>query len=572
MFESLSDRLSNVFRSFRGISTLNEENVKAGLREVRLALLEADVNYKVVGSFIEKVREKCLGQEVIRGVSPQQQVVSIVNEQLIELLGGDTTALSLQGQTPAVIMMVGLQGSGKTTSAAKIANYLRKQKMRPYLVPADVYRPAAIDQLVVLAKQLAMPYFPSTTDMNPVEIAKQAMERAREEQASVVIIDTAGRLHVDEVLMRELSDIKSAVNPQEILFVADAMTGQDAVTVAETFNEKLGISGVVLTKMDGDARGGAALSIKSVTGAPVKFVGMGEKLSELEVFHPDRIAGRILGMGDVVTLVERAQETIKAEEAEELAKKMRKATFDLEDFLVQMRRVKKLGSLQSIMKLIPGMSGLSEKLAEAGNLPEKELARVEAIIQSMTPQERHDPDILNGSRRARIARGAGVTVQQVNNLVRQFEQMRKTMKTMMGGKGKMPKGLGQAMKGLGRGGMPMGMPNMPGMPGMPGLPGGMPQDMPEGAEGAMLSQAKLDKLARDKKKKRKDRRKARRNTHHIGFCNTAVNMSVRECFLEYARLRSACKVCVQYHDIRILCSQLCQCITVALSCSDLLYF
>ncbi|OUO55075.1 signal recognition particle protein [Desulfovibrio sp. An276] len=513
MFESLSDRLSNVFRSFRGISTLNEENVKAGLREVRLALLEADVNYKVVGSFIEKVREKCLGQEVIRGVSPQQQVVSIVNEQLIELLGGDTTALSLQGQTPAVIMMVGLQGSGKTTSAAKIANYLRKQKMRPYLVPADVYRPAAIDQLVVLAKQLAMPYFPSTTDMNPVEIAKQAMERAREEQASVVIIDTAGRLHVDEVLMRELSDIKSAVNPQEILFVADAMTGQDAVTVAETFNEKLGISGVVLTKMDGDARGGAALSIKSVTGAPVKFVGMGEKLSELEVFHPDRIAGRILGMGDVVTLVERAQETIKAEEAEELAKKMRKATFDLEDFLVQMRRVKKLGSLQSIMKLIPGMSGLSEKLAEAGNLPEKELARVEAIIQSMTPQERHDPDILNGSRRARIARGAGVTVQQVNNLVRQFEQMRKTMKTMMGGKGKMPKGLGQAMKGLGRGGMPMGMPNMPnmpGMPGMPGLPGGMPQDMPEGAEGAMLSQAKLDKLARDKKKKRKDRRKARR--------------------------------------------------------------
>ena len=314
MFESLSDRLSNVFRSFRGISTLNEENVKAGLREVRLALLEADVNYKVVGSFIEKVREKCLGQEVIRGVSPQQQVVSIVNEQLIELLGGDTTALSLQGQTPAVIMMVGLQGSGKTTSAAKIANYLRKQKMRPYLVPADVYRPAAIDQLVVLAKQLAMPYFPSTTDMNPVEIAKQAMERAREEQASVVIIDTAGRLHVDEVLMRELSDIKSAVNPQEILFVADAMTGQDAVTVAETFNEKLGISGVVLTKMDGDARGGAALSIKSVTGAPVKFVGMGEKLSELEVFHPDRIAGRILGMGDVVTLVERAQETIKAEE------------------------------------------------------------------------------------------------------------------------------------------------------------------------------------------------------------------------------------------------------------------
>ncbi len=509
MFDSLSDRLTSVFRSFRGVTTLNEENVKAGLREVRLALLEADVNYKVVGSFIETVREKCLGQEVLKGVSPAQQVVSIVNEQLIELLGGATTALNLQGQTPAVIMMVGLQGSGKTTSAAKLANYLRKQKMRPYLVPADIYRPAAIDQLVVLAKQLSMPYYPSTTDMKPVDIARDAMIRAREEQATVVILDTAGRLHVDEVLMQELSDLKSTVHPQEILFVADAMTGQDAVTVAESFNEQLGITGVVLTKMDGDARGGAALSIKSVTGAPVKFVGMGEKLSEMEVFHPDRIASRILGMGDVLTLVEKAQETIQAEEAAELARKMQKASFDFEDFRTQMRRLKKLGSLDSLLKLIPGFRGISEKLAEAGGVPEKELGRAEAIINSMTTEERHNPDLLNGSRRARIARGAGVKVQDVNLFVRQFEQTRKMMKGVMGGK--MPKGMGGAMKAL-KNRAPQGLPQFPGMNGLAGM-GGMPAmpDMPDmPAEGRPLSAERADRLAQAKKKKRKERRKARR--------------------------------------------------------------
>ena len=358
MFESLSDRLSSVFRSFRGTGTLTEENVKAGLREVRLALLEADVNFKVVGDFVSSVREKCLGREITKGMSPAQEVVSVVNEELIKLLGGETAKLNLQGQVPAVIMMVGLQGSGKTTSAAKIANYLRRNKMRPYLVPADVYRPAAIDQLVVLAKELGMPYYPSTVDMNPVDIARKAFEQAKAEQATVMILDTAGRLHVDEVLMQELSDLKAAVHPQEILFVADAMTGQDAVNVAQTFNEKLGITGVVLTKMDGDARGGAALSIKAVTGAPVKFVGMGEKLSELEVFHPDRIAGRILGMGDILTLAEKARDAIKQEEAEEFAKKLKKATFDLEDFRKQMRNVKKLGSLESILKLIPGLGGL----------------------------------------------------------------------------------------------------------------------------------------------------------------------------------------------------------------------
>ena len=387
MFESLSDRLSGVFRFFSGRGQLTEENIQAGLREVRLALLEADVNFKVVKDFVENVRQKCLGQELIKGVSPAQQVVKIVHEELVGLLGGETAGLDLQGREPAVIMLVGLQGSGKTTSAGKIANLLRKQKMRPYLVPADVYRPAAIDQLTVLARQLDMPCFPSTVDMNPVDIARQAMEAAREQQATVVLLDTAGRLHVDEPLMQELAAIKAAVDPQEILFVADAMTGQDAVTVAESFNERLGLTGVVLTKMDGDARGGAALSIRAVTGAPVKFVGMGEKLSEMEVFHPDRIAGRILGMGDVLTLVEKAQATIDADEAEALAKKMRKASFDLEDFRTQMRRIKKLGSLDSILKMIPGMGGLREKLAEAnGAMPEKEMARTEAI---RAPQSRH---------------------------------------------------------------------------------------------------------------------------------------------------------------------------------------
>ena len=381
MFESLSDRLSGVFRDFRGQGRLTEENVQAGLREVRLALLEADVNFKVVKDFVENVREKCLGQEGLKGVSPAQQVVKIVHDALVALLGGETAGLQLQGREPAVIMLVGLQGSGKTTSAGKIANLLRKQKMRPYLVPADVYRPAAIDQLTVLARQLDMPCYPSTTDMNPVDIARQAVAAAREQQATVVLLDTAGRLHVDEPLMQELAAIKAAVEPQEILFVADAMTGQDAVTVAQSFNDRLGVTGVVLTKMDGDARGGAALSIRAVTGAPVKFVGMGEKLSEMEVFHPDRIAGRILGMGDVLTLVEKAQGAINAEEAGELARKMQKASFDLEDFRTQMRRIKKLGSLDSILKLIPGLGGLREKLAQAGGaVPEKELASIEYWI------------------------------------------------------------------------------------------------------------------------------------------------------------------------------------------------
>lgn len=464
MFESLSDRLSFVFRNFGGKRELDEENIQAGLREVRLALLEADVNFRVVKEFIDQAREKCLGQTVLKGVSPAQQVIKIIHDQLVELLGGSATELNLAGDEPRVIMLVGLQGSGKTTSAAKIANYLRKQKSKPYLAPADIYRPAAIDQLVVLAKQLDMPFYPSTTEMKPVEIARNAVAQAKKDKADVVLLDTAGRLHIDEPLMEELIELKEAVKPSEILFVADAMTGQDAVNVAEKFNEKLGITGVVLTKMDGDARGGAALSIKSVTGAPVKFVGMGEKISELEVFHPDRIAGRILGMGDVLTLVEKAQAEFDDEEMKTLERKMRKASFDLEDFRTQMKRIRKLGSFDSILKMIPGMGSIADKLSQASDLmPEKELSRADAIINSMTMQERRKPEILNGSRRERIAKGAGVTVAQVNQLVRQFEQMRRMMQGVMSGKlGKIPGA------GVPRGKLP-GMPAA-GLPGWPAMP------------------------------------------------------------------------------------------------------
>ena len=505
MFEGLSDRLSGVFRSLSGRGRLTEENIQGGLREVRLALLEADVNFRVVKDFAERVREKCLGRNAVKGVNPAQQVVKIVHDELVALLGGETARLNLQGASPAVIMLVGLQGSGKTTSAAKIANLLRKQKMRPCLVPADVYRPAAIEQLKVLARQLDMPCFPSTPDMSPVEIAGAAVEFARtdEVRATTLLLDTAGRLHVDELLMEELSAIKAAVNPQETLFVADAMTGQDAVTVAEAFNARLGITGVVLTKMDGDARGGAALSIRAVTDAPVKFVGVGEKLSEMEVFHPDRIAGRILGMGDVLTLVEKAQSAINAEEAEILARKLQKASFDLEDFRTQMRRLKKMGSLDGLLKLIPGMGNLREKLAEANAaVPEKELARTEAIINSMTMAERRNPDILNGSRRARIARVAGVTVAQVNQMARQFDQMRQMMKSMMGGKG-IPGAPRRAFPGTG------GMPPVPGM-----------ESLPAGRSGAT-------------KKKKKERRKKEKNK--AGFRNARRRSTARSVY------RGVCK-------------------------------
>lgn len=500
MFENLTDRLSGVFRNLSGRAQLTEANIQDALREVRLALLEADVNFKVVKDFVERVREAAEGVQVMKGVTPAQQVVQVVHDELVKLLGGDDTELHLQGAQPAVILMVGLQGSGKTTSSGKLALQLRKQKMKPFLVPADVYRPAAIDQLRTLAKQLDVPCFDSRPDMNPVDIARMAVEEAKERQATVVILDTAGRLHVDETLMDELSAIKAAVNPQEILFVADAMTGQDAVTVAEAFNEKLGLTGVVLTKMDGDARGGAALSIKSVTGAPVKFVGMGEKLSDLEVFHPDRAAGRILGMGDVLTLLEKAQGDIEADEAEALAKKMQKAKFDLEDFRTQMRRMRKMGSLESILKLIPGLGGLAGQLGEMGG-HEKELDRTEAIINSMTMKERQNPDIINPGRKQRIAKGSGTRVQDVNQLLKQFDQMRKMMQSMFKGGGKkmpaMPKMGGGGMPGLG-GGMPGlggGMPGMGGfgMPGLPGMPG------PRGGKSATKKRKDKDKKRKKKK-------------------------------------------------------------------------
>ncbi|NCD25532.1 MAG: signal recognition particle protein [Deltaproteobacteria bacterium] len=494
MFDSLSDRLDSVFKKLRGHGRLDEGNIQDGLREVRMALLEADVNFKVVKEFVERVKARALGQDVLASLTPGQQVIKIVHEELIALLGGESCGLDFKGKPPYVIMMAGLQGSGKTTSAAKLALFLRRQKYAPYLVPADVYRPAAIDQLQKLGAELGIPVYPSTVDMSPVDICANAMREAGLKGCSVILLDTAGRLHIDELLMQELVGIKEKCRPQEILFVADAMTGQDAVTVAEKFDEVLDLTGVVLTKMDGDARGGAALSIKSITGKPLKFVGTGERLNELEVFHPDRIASRILGMGDVLTLIEKAQSTIDAKEAEALERKFKKAEFDLEDFRTQMRRIKKLGSLEGILKLIPGMGQIRKQLTDV-QMPEKELARVEAMISSMTMAERHDPQIINPSRKQRIAKGSGTTVTEVNQLLRNFEQMRKMMKKMAGGK--MPSlPQGGRMPGMppGMGGMPAGLPGMP--PGMPGMPGSSGRSAAEAA-----------KLKERRKKAKKQRKK-----------------------------------------------------------------
>ena len=503
MFDSLSDRLSNVFRKFSGRAQLNESNIREGLAEVRLALLEADVNFKVVKDFIERVRERCLGSEVAKNLNPVQQVVKIVHEELVGLLGGDDTELNLSGKSPHVIMMVGLQGSGKTTSTGKLAHWLSGRNHKPYFVPADVYRPAAIEQLATLARQLDMPCYPSTTLMNPVDIAEAAVREATVAGCDVVLLDTAGRLHIDEALMQELESIKARVNPAEILFVADAMTGQDAVTVAEAFNKVLDITGVVLTKMDGDARGGAALSIKSTTGKNVKFVGVGERISELEPFIPDRVAGRILGMGDMLTLIEKAQATIEAEEAEELARKFQKAEFNFEDFRTQMRRMKKIGSLEGLLKLIPGMGALRQKIGDM-SVPEKEMGRVEAMINSMTRQERLNPKIINPSRKQRIAKGSGVTVSQVNQLLKQFVAMRGMMQRLTGGSGKMPKG----MPGMGG-----RLPRMPGgmspdaMGGIPGLPG---MGMPGMGGGAPFSEEEQKRLRQKRKDERKRKKKSRR--------------------------------------------------------------
>jgi len=521
VFDSLTDRLSEAFRTLRGQARLDEKNIQDGLREVRMALLEADVNFKVVKDFVDRVRDKALGADVLKSLTPGQQVVKIVHDELVELLGGKDTGLNLK-QKPVIIMMVGLQGSGKTTTASKLANLLRaKHKLKPYLVPADVYRPAAIEQLHVLAKQLGVPAYPSTTAMTPVDICVDALKEAQAAGCDAILLDTAGRLHLDEPLMEELSAIKSRCTPTEILFVADAMTGQDAVTVAEAFDKRLGVTGVVLTKMDGDARGGAALSIKSVTGKALKFVGVGEKLSDLEPFHPDRAAQRILGMGDVMTLIEKAQDSMEAAEAEKLAAKMQQATFDLEDFITQMRRMRKIGSIESILKLIPGMGGMMKKLGDM-QVPEKEIDKAEAIIGSMTKKERREPAIINPSRRERIAKGCGRTVAEVSALLKNFEQMNKMMQQMLGGGGKtpqtpkmpripgMPSGYtppgtrpqGKLSPSMLQNGMAQGMPDMGGLPGMPEMPPGF------GGEGKkQLSKKTL--AERKKKKQNKQQRKKR---------------------------------------------------------------
>jgi signal recognition particle subunit SRP54 len=426
MFESLSDKLESAFKKLRGHGRLTEANIEEGLKDVRMALLEADVHYRVVKGFIEEVRSRSLGQEVMGSLTPGQQVVKIVYEKLTELMGSRHEGLALGGPPPAAVMLVGLQGSGKTTTAGKLAIQLRKSGRRPFLVPADVYRPAAIDQLKKIADQVDVPVFASTPDQDPVQICLEAKTAAFQKGCDTLIIDTAGRLHIDEELMAELSRIKDTLRPADILLVADSMTGQDAVNIAKSFNDRLDISGVVLTKMDGDARGGAALSIRSITGKPIKFVGVGEKLSALEPFHPDRMASTILGMGDVLSLIEKAQETVDQKKALELQKKLRKSQFTLEDFRDQMVQVRKMGSLSDILKMIPGMG----KIKEMKNLEidDREFVRIEAIINSMTPQERRQHGIINGSRRRRIAAGSGTRVQDVNGLLKNYTQMLKMLK------------------------------------------------------------------------------------------------------------------------------------------------
>jgi signal recognition particle subunit SRP54 len=442
MFDSLSGKLESVFKKLRSRGVLKEEDVKEALREVRLALLEADVNFKVVKDFINRVQERAVGQDILGSLTPGQQVVKIVHEELVTLLGGTQAKLHLSPNPPTVIMLVGLQGSGKTTTAGKLAKNFKKDGRRVLLVPADTRRPAAVQQLVTLAKQVGVDAFASD-EKDPVVICRTAVKQAVSSLYEVVILDTAGRLQIDEPLMEELRQIKSGVKPHEILFVADAMTGQEAVHIAEKFNADLGFDGVVLTKLDGDARGGAALSVRAVTGKPLKFAGMGEKLDALEAFHPDRMASRILGMGDVMSLIEKAQETVSREEAQKLATKLRKNSFDLDDFRNQLKQVKKLGGLEQIMGMIPGMGKM--KLPDA-QVNDKELTKVDAIISSMTPKERADYMLINGSRRARIAKGSGTQVQDVNRLLKQFAEMRKMMKSMTSGKmGKMGKMFGGRM-------------------------------------------------------------------------------------------------------------------------------
>jgi len=427
-FENLSNKLQDVFKQLRGKGKLTEKDVKDAMREVRLALLEADVNFKIVKDFVNNVTEKAIGSDVLSSLTPGQHVVKIVNDELVELMGSTNSQLTFSSKPPTIFMMVGLQGAGKTTTIGKLGGLIRKQGRHPMFVACDIYRPAAIKQLEVVGKTYNIPVFSMGDKVSPVEIALKSIEYAKENHLDVIFIDTAGRLHIDEELMGELEDIKKSVRPQEILLVVDAMTGQDAVNVAQGFNDRLGIDGIVMTKLDGDTRGGAALSVRNITGRPIKYVGMGEKMEDLEAFHPDRMASRILGMGDVLSLIEKAQENFDEEEAKKLEAKMRTMDFNLEDFYGQLQQVKKMGPLKNVLGMIPGIS----KQLDGVEIDDKAMVHIEAIIQSMTPHERRNPDILNGSRKKRIAQGAGRSVQEINSLLKRFEEMKKMMKQMQG--------------------------------------------------------------------------------------------------------------------------------------------
>ena len=484
MFENLSKRLEGIFNNLGGQGKLTEDDVNAALREVRLALIEADVNLKVARQFVERVKEKAIGANVMGSLSPAQQVLSIVNEELVEVLGGTegNNKLDLGGPQPSVIMLVGLQGSGKTTSAAKLANYLRKQGQRPLLVAADMYRPAAVNQLKTLGKQLTIPVYSEPMGADPVNICVNSVAYAREQANTVIILDTAGRLNIDERMMNEVINIRQRVQPREVLLVADAMTGQEAVRVAEDFNKAVSLTGMILTKMDGDARGGAALSIRTVTGVPVKFMGVGEKTDALEPFYPDRLASRILGMGDVLSLIERAQENIDQEEALKAQQKLQQGKFDLEDFLGAMRQLKRMGPLRNVMEMLPGFNKLAATPEMEEALEGDQLKYVEAMILSMTTEERRNPDIINGSRRKRVARGSGTTVQEVNQLLEQFGEMRTMIRQMSSGKGPWAQMARQYGGGAG-------------VPGMPALP----------KSASSKGGKKTGKAARKEKRKQKAR-------------------------------------------------------------------
>lgn len=433
-FDGLASRLQEITRKLRGKARISEDDLKEVTREVKLALLEADVNYKIVKDFVKVIEEKAIGQDVLKSLTPGQQVIKIVRDELTELLGGEDSKINFTPNPPTVIMLVGLNGAGKTTTAGKLANIIRKEGKKPLLVACDVYRPAAIKQLQVVGKQLDIPVFSNENTKDVVSICKQSISYAISKLNDVVILDTAGRLQIDEELMQELKNIKASIKPHEILLVVDSMTGQDAVNVADTFNKEVGIDGIVLTKLDGDTRGGAALSVKKITGRPIKFAATGEKLSDIEVFHPDRMASRILGMGDVLSIIEQAEEAIDIEEAEKLEKKLKKQSFDLDDYLTQLRNMRKMGSFKNILKLLPGASKLQDV-----DIDEKEFVKIEAIICSMTKEERQNPKVLNGSRRLRIAKGSGTTVEQINKFIKSFEMSQKMVKEMTSNKGMMRK-------------------------------------------------------------------------------------------------------------------------------------